>query len=121
MTKPLVASELAARIKALLRRRRPADTLVAESRRRVGDLEIWLTEGLVRRGESEIRLTRTEFRLLAELVQGDGRALSRETLLQRVWGYDYCGDTRLLDVHVRRLRRKIEPDPDAPSVLITVR
>lgn len=121
MTKPLVASELAARIKALLRRRRPAGNMPAESRRRVGDLEIWLTEGLVRRGESEIRLTRTEFRLLAELVLGDGRTLSRETLLQRVWGYDYFGDTRLLDVHVRRLRRKIEPDPDDPTVLITVR
>lgn len=121
VTKPLVASELAARIKALLRRRRPTSEMAADSRRRVADLEIWLTEGVVRRHGSEIHLTRTEFRLLAELVLGDGRTLSREALLQRVWGYDYFGDTRLLDVHIRRLRRKIEPDPDNPSILITVR
>ena len=68
-----------------------------------------------------MHLTRTEFRLLAELVSAGGVVVTREELLQRVWGYDYFGDTRLLDVHVRRLRRKIELDPDNPALLTTVR
>lgn len=121
MTKPLVASELAARIRALLRRRRPVGVNSIGSRVQVGELEVWLVEGLVRRGGAELHLTRTEFRLLAELVSAGGAVVTREELLQRVWGYDYFGDTRLLDVHVRRLRRKIEVDPDAPSLLTTVR
>ena len=121
VTKPLVASELAARIRALLRRRRPVGDIDTGSRFEVGDLEVWLAEGLVRREGVDVHLTRTEFRLLAELVSAGGRVVTREELLQRVWGYDYFGDTRLLDVHVRRLRRKIEADPDAPSVLTTVR
>ncbi len=121
MTKPLVASELAARIRALLRRRRPVGDIVTGSPVQLGDLEVWLTDGLVRRAGVEVHLTRTEFRLLAELVSAGGRVVTREELLQRVWGYDYFGDTRLLDVHVRRLRRKIEVDPDSPSVLTTVR
>jgi len=121
MTKPLVASELAARIRALLRRRRPVDGNTIRSRVQVGDLEVWLMEGLVRRSGADVHLTRTEFRLLAELVSAGGVVVTREELLQRVWGYDYIGDTRLLDVHVRRLRRKIEVDPDSPSLLTTVR
>jgi DNA-binding response OmpR family regulator len=76
---------------------------------------------VVCRGDDEIHLTRTEFRLLAELAAADGRVLTREELLQRVWGYDYFGDTRLLDVHIRRLRRKIEPNPDDPALVLTVR
>ena len=115
MTKPLVASELAARIRALLRRRRPVGEGNGGSRVQVGDLEVWLTEGVVRRSGTEVHLTRTEFRLLAELVSAGGVVVTREELLQRVWGYDYFGDTRLLDVHVRRLRRKIELEPDDPS------
>ncbi len=121
MTKPLVASELAARIRALLRRRRPVGDVAGGSRVQLGDLEVWLTDGVVRRGGADVHLTRTEFRLLAELVSAGGRVVTREELLQRVWGYDYFGDTRLLDVHVRRLRRKIEVDPDSPSVLTTIR
>lgn len=121
MTKPLVASELAARIRALLRRRRPVGDIDIGPRVPVGDLEVWLTEGVVRRSGVDIHVTRTEFRLLAELVSAGGRVVTREELLQRVWGYDYFGDTRLLDVHVRRLRRKIELDPDSPSLLTTVR
>ncbi len=121
MTKPLVASELAARIRALLRRRRPVGDIAVGSRVHMGDLEVWMTDGLVRRGNVDVHLTRTEFRLLAELVSAGGRVVTREELLQRVWGYDYFGDTRLLDVHVRRLRRKIEANPDSPSVLTTVR
>ncbi|TWP46877.1 response regulator transcription factor [Lentzea tibetensis] len=118
VTKPLMASVLAARIRALLRRRGPGragDTL------RIGDIEIRTQEGLVHRAGAEVHLTRTEFRLLVELAGAAGRIVSREQLLQRVWGYDYFGDTRLLDVHIRRLRRKIEPNPDDPAVVLTVR
>ncbi|WP_255692755.1 response regulator [Pseudonocardia terrae] len=122
VTKPIVAGELAARIRALLRRRRPG-TPPAELR--IGDVEIRPDEGLVRchRGPEpvEVHLTRTEFRLLVELAAADGRVVTREDLLRRVWGYDYLGDTRLLDVHVRRLRLKIEPDPDDPTIVLTVR
>lgn len=121
MTKPLVASELAARIRALLRRRRSTVVGPVPSAVRIGDLEIRLSDGLVQRGGADVHLTRTEFRLLAELVSAGGTVVTREELLQRVWGYDYFGDTRLLDVHMRRLRRKVEVDPDDPILLTTVR
>jgi two-component system response regulator MtrA len=120
VTKPLVASELAARIRALLRRRKPADGSGRTSLR-IGDVEIFPEEDLVRRAGSEVHLTRTEFRLLVELAGAGGRVVTREELLRRVWGYDYFGDTRLLDVHIRRLRRKIERDPDDPQWVLTVR
>ncbi|GLZ53442.1 response regulator transcription factor [Actinomycetospora sp. NBRC 106378] len=119
VTKPVVPGELAARVRALLRRRRPTEQPRRELA--VADLVLRPEEGVVTRGGEPVALTRTEFRLLTELVEGEGRVVSREDLLQRVWGYDYFGDTRLLDVHVRRLRRKIEQDPDAPSVVLTVR
>jgi DNA-binding response OmpR family regulator len=119
VTKPLVASELAARIRALLRRRHSG----AEPRRslRIGDVEIIPAEDVVRRAGTEVHLTRTEFRLLVELADAAGRVVTREELLRRVWGYDYFGDTRLLDVHIRRLRRKVERDPDEPECVVTVR
>ncbi|GGP78336.1 response regulator transcription factor [Saccharothrix coeruleofusca] len=118
VSKPLVAGELAARIRALLRRRgtgHQGEVL------RVGDLEIHRDVGTVHRAGQEVHLTRTEFRLLVELAAAAGRIVTREQLLQRVWGYDYFGDTRLLDVHVRRLRRKVEPNPDDPVLVVTVR
>jgi two-component system, OmpR family, response regulator MtrA len=119
VTKPLVASELAARIRALLRRRDPRGT--GPRVLRVGELEIRPDEEVVRRAGAEVHLTRTEFALLVELAQAGGAVVSREDLLRRVWGYDYFGDTRLLDVHVRRLRRKVERDPDQPECVLTVR
>ena len=76
---------------------------------------------LRRRDGSEIHCTRTEFRLLCELAATPNKVVSREQLLERVWGYDYFGDGRLVDVHVRRLRTKIEPDPALPTHLVTVR
>lgn len=122
MTKPLVASELAARIRALLRRRQPA---AAHDQRRpplwIGEVEVRPEEELVRRDGQEVHLTRTEFGLLVELAVAGGRVVTREELLQRVWGYSYFGDTRLLDVHIRRLRRKVEQDPDNPRCVLTVR
>jgi two-component system response regulator MtrA len=119
VTKPLVASELAARIRALLRRRQPA----ADGRRslRIGEVEIFPEEDVVRRAGVDVHLTRTEFRLLTELAGAAGKVVTREELLRRVWGYDYFGDTRLLDVHIRRLRRKVERDPDDPECVLTVR
>lgn len=119
VTKPVVPSELAARIRALLRRTRP--TPASEEELRIGDLRVRPAEGSVRRDGEDIALTRTEFRLLVELARAGGRIVTREELLTRVWGYGYFGDTRLLDVHVRRLRRKIEPDADDPRLVLTVR
>ncbi|MCG8924896.1 response regulator transcription factor [Lentzea sp. CC55] len=116
VTKPLLANVLAARVRALLRRRGPNREAV-----RIGELEIRPQEGLVHRAGERVHLTRTEFRLLLELAGAGGRIVTREQLLRKVWGYDYFGDTRLLDVHMRRLRRKVEADPDDPSLLLTVR
>ncbi|WP_033440379.1 response regulator transcription factor [Saccharothrix sp. NRRL B-16314] len=118
VTKPLVASVLAARIRALLRRRGGGrqDEVI-----RIGQLEIRPDVGTVHRSGSEVHVTRTEFRLLVELASAGGRIVTREQLLQRVWGYDYFGDTRLLDVHIRRLRRKVEENPDEPTLVVTVR
>jgi DNA-binding response OmpR family regulator len=79
-------------------------------------------EGVVRHSDgTELHLTSTEFRLLTDLASANGKILSREDLLERVWGYDYFGDSRLVDVHIRRLRTKIEPDPSNPLYLVTVR
>ncbi len=119
VTKPFEPKELAARIRALLRRARATDggpvSLV------FGDLEILPEAGVVRSRGEEVHLTRTEFLLLCELAANSGKVLSREQLLERVWSYDYFGDGRLVDVHVRRLRTKIETDPSDPQHVITVR
>lgn len=118
VTKPFVAKELSARIRALLRRARTVDE---PSLVQFGDVELRPDEGIVRRGGHEVHCTRTEFRLLCELAANPGKVLSREQLLDRVWGYDYFGDGRLVDVHVRRLRTKVEADPANPHHIITVR
>ncbi len=118
-TKPFVAKELAARIRALLRRARPDDE--SPSTFTFGDVAVERDAGVVTRAGEEVHCTRTEFRLLCELAENAGRVLSREHLLERVWGYDYFGDGRLVDVHVRRLRTKVEPDPAAPQFILTVR
>ncbi len=119
LTKPFAPKELSARIRALLRRARTSDSVSAHLR--FGDLEIIPDEGVVRRAGEEIHLTKTEFRLLVELASTPGRVFSRETLLERVWGYGYFGDGRLVDVHVRRLRTKVEADPANPRHVVTVR
>jgi DNA-binding response OmpR family regulator len=119
VTKPFEPKELAARIRALLRRARAGeDSPVALV---FGDLEILPEAGVVKRSGEEVHLTRTEFLLLCELAANSGKVLSREQLLERVWSYDYFGDGRLVDVHVRRLRTKIEHDPSEPRHVITVR
>ena len=119
VTKPFAAKELAARIRALLRRSRHDDDGSAVLS--FGDVEIEPDAGVVRRAGDEVHCTRTEFRLLCELANHPGKVLSREQLLERVWGYDYFGDGRLVDVHVRRLRTKVEPDPASPRFILTVR
>jgi DNA-binding response OmpR family regulator len=119
VTKPFVVKELAARIRSALRRARrpeaPRDRYV------FGELEIRPEAGEVRVNGQLAQLTKTEFRLLCELAAHTGLVLSREQLLERVWGYDYFGDGRLVDAHVRRLRTKIEPNPSEPVHLVTVR
>lgn len=119
LRKPFDPKELSARIRALLRRSRPDEA--RPTRIEVGGLEILAEEGVVRHEGADLHLTRTEFRLLVELATAEGRVLSREDLLEKVWGYDYFGDGRLVDVHVRRLRTKVEPDPANPRYVLTVR
>ena len=119
LTKPFAPKELSARIRALLRRVRTADPSM--SRLTFGDLDIAPDEGMVRRAGEEIHLTKTEFRLLVELASNPGRVFSREVLLEKVWGYGYFGDGRLVDVHIRRLRTKIEVDAANPRHVVTVR
>jgi DNA-binding response OmpR family regulator len=119
LTKPFAAKELSARIRALLRRARPGTT--SHSRQVFGELELIPDEGKVLRNGDEVHLTKTEFRLLCELAEDPGKVFSREALLDRVWGYDYFGDGRLVDVHVRRLRTKVEADPANPRHVVTVR
>ena len=129
ITKPFVIKELAARIRAHLRRSsrvavRAGDPAVGAPTPAVwtfGDVEVVPDAGDVRKGGRPVHLTRTEFRLLCELADNAGRVLSREQLLEAVWGYDYFGDSRLVDVHVRRLRTKIEDDPASPRHVVTVR
>lgn len=119
VAKPFEPKELSARVRALLRRVRmeePSPVI------RLGDsLEVSPEEGVVRRDGVDIHLTRTEFRLLCELAGSPGRVFTREMLLERVWGYDYFGDGKLVDAHIYRLRAKIEQDPASPRHLITVR
>ncbi len=119
LTKPFAPKELSARIRALLRRVRSASP--ATSHMEFGDLQIMPDQGVVTLGDDEVHLTKTEFRLLVELATSPGRVFSREVLLERVWGYGYFGDGRLVDVHIRRLRTKIEPDPAKPRYVLTVR
>lgn len=119
VTKPFVFKELAARIRALLRRSEGArrDMTVL----RFGDLVISPDEGTVHLRGEPVGLTVTEFRLLCELAARPRRVLSRDQLLELVWGYEYGSDGRIVDAHVRRLRTKIEDDASEPAYVITVR
>lgn len=120
VTKPYNVKEVAARIRALLRR---TQGMLAESggARRFDRLEVRVDEGVVLVDGRSIDLTKTEFRLLSELIEHERKVLSRDQLLELVWGYDYYGDDRVVDAHIRRLRAKIERDPSDPEFVITVR
>jgi len=120
IVKPFSVPELLARIRALLRRARPAEEEPGAIS--FGDLQLLPEQGVLRRTNGEeVHCTRTEFRLLCELAASPNKVLSREQLLDRVWGYDYFGDGRLVDVHIRRLRTKVEADPAVPQHILTVR
>ncbi len=122
VTKPFVPRVLTARLRALLRRVPAAPAAVGQADVLVfGHVAIVPGEGEVRVSGRLAELTKTEFRLLCELAEHAGQVISRDTLLQRVWGYDYPGDGRLVDSHIRRLRTKIELDPANPVLITTVR
>jgi two-component system, OmpR family, response regulator len=127
VTKPFSLRELLARVKSMLRRgemmREEAGRASEPARgtMQVGSLSIDLDRHVVMRDGAEIALSPKEFDLLAFLAQNVRRAFSRDYLLDKVWGYEYGGDTRTVDVHVRWLRQKIEKDPAKPEVLLTVR
>jgi DNA-binding response OmpR family regulator len=129
VTKPFEVKEITARLRALRRRagsnggsagqsgphevvldRDPEEPLVLREER-----------GTVHRGTEQLPLTLTEFRLLCELAASPGRVFSRQALLERVWEHGFFGDERIVDVHVRRLRTKVERDPSAPRLVVTVR
>jgi two-component system, OmpR family, response regulator MtrA len=119
VTKPFEMPELVARVRAALRRATrtgPADDVL-----RIGAVRVDVAAHTAERDGDRIELTPTEFRLLVELGRHAGNVLSRDQLLDGVWGYDYLGDSRLVDATIQRLRAKIEPDPSHPEVIETVR
>ncbi|WP_448626735.1 winged helix-turn-helix domain-containing protein [Geodermatophilus sp. URMC 64] len=120
VTKPYSARELVARIRAVLRRRGEADT-PAEAVLEAGPVRMDVERHVVAVDGAQVALPLKEFDLLELLMRNAGRVLTRMQLIDRVWGSDYVGDTKTLDVHVKRLRAKIEPDPANPRYLLTVR
>ena len=122
VTKPVVAKELAARIRAALRRTNLLSTAGSTiDRFMVGDIEFRPHQGIVLKNGVELPLTKTEYRLLQVFFENQNNVLSRDQLLELVWGYEYLGDSRLVDAHIRRLRVKIENSPDDPKIIVTVR
>jgi DNA-binding response OmpR family regulator len=116
MVKPFGVRELLARIRAVLRRTSPEDTKVLE----FGQVEVDLTRRIVQRSGRELKLTRAEYNLLTYFLQNPDRVLTRKTILNSVWGYDYCPNTRTVDAHVVRLRQKLEPEAARPRHFLTV-
>ncbi len=122
IVKPFGLGEFLARVRAALRRASSTSAVPsARDRLEVGDLSLDLIARRAYRSEQELKLTHKEFDLLAELMRNTGAVLSRDLLLQKVWGYEYVGDSRTVDVHVRWLREKIEDNPSQPTRITTVR
>jgi two-component system OmpR family response regulator len=123
MTKPFSMRELLARLGAMLRRADMSKQQLAGEKKtlKIGDLEVDIGRHQAFHKGSRLDLTPKEYDLLAFLTTNKGLVFSREQLLEKVWGYDYAGDTRTVDVHVRWLRQKIESDPAKPEHLVTVR
>jgi two-component system alkaline phosphatase synthesis response regulator PhoP len=119
LTKPFSPRELVARVKAILRRGRTAG--VGESVLRFRRLRIDPAARRVWKDDAPVELTPIEFELLHALARHRGRVLSREQLIEQVWGYDYYGDERVVDVHIGRIRKKVEDDPAHPTLIVTVR
>ena len=131
VTKPFEVKEISARLRALRRRAgtdsaapgapgQPPDHVVLD-RDPTSPLVLREARGTVHRGTEQVPLTLTEFRLLCELAAAPGRVFSRQALLERVWDHGFFGDERIVDVHVRRLRTKVEREPSAPRLVVTVR
>ncbi len=124
ITKPFSPRELMARVKANLRRLIPGEQPVSDNNSHVnkyGDLTIDIDRYEIKRGEETIELTLREFELVKFLAAQQGTIFSRETLLEKVWGYEYYGDVRTVDVTVRRVREKLEQDPANPQYIVTKR
>jgi DNA-binding response OmpR family regulator len=126
VTKPFEIKEITARLRALRRRTgsvpvNPQSDGVVLDHDAASPLVLRESSGTVHRGEHLVPLTLTEFRLLCELAGSPGRVFSRQALLERVWEHGFFGDERIVDVHIRRLRTKVERDPGAPRLVVTVR
>jgi two-component system response regulator RegX3 len=122
VTKPYSARELVARIRAVLRRRgESTESASTESVLEAGPVRMDVERHVVAMDGEPVALPLKEFDLLEFLLRNSGRVLTRAQLIDRVWGSDYVGDTKTLDVHVKRLRAKLEPDPATPKYLLTVR
>ena len=124
VSKPYRLRELVARMRAVLRRvpvAVPVGGAPSGDVLRVGDVALDPDRHEVEIRGEEVALPLKEFELLTILLENAGRVLPREVLIDRVWGHDYVGDTKTLDVHVKRLRAKIEPDPSAPTRIVTIR
>jgi len=120
VTKPYSARELVARIRAVLRRHGEPDELVTATVE-AGPVRLVVDRHVVSVGGQPVSMPLKEFELLELLLRNAGRVLTRGQLIDRVWGSDYVGDTKTLDVHVKRLRAKVEPDPGTPRHIVTVR
>ncbi len=120
VTKPFSSRELVARIRAVLRRRGEPEELLSATLE-AGPVRMDVDRHVVTVGGTAVQLPLKEFELLELLLRNAGRVLTRMQLIDRVWGSDYVGDTKTLDVHIKRLRAKIEPDPSTPRYIVTVR
>ena len=119
ITKPFNILEVKARIRALLRRAGQAASQPGASRLALGALSIDTAERAAWRDGTPVELTAKEFDLIELLMRNPGRVYSREALLDMVWGYGYVGEFRTVDVHIRRLREKLEPNPASPQYILT--
>lgn len=118
LVKPFVVEELLARVRAVFRRVHPQDEAKAPDRLQVGPIAIHFSEHKVYKGEEELKLSPTEFRLLAHMARNRNRTLTHDDLLTRVWGPEYRGALEYLRVTIARLRRKIEADPSHPELIV---
>jgi two-component system OmpR family response regulator len=121
MTKPFSMRELMARVRAMFRRIKMVETPIEPAITKIGNLEVDTARHRVSLNGKVLELSPKEFDLLAFLAKNKGLVFSREQLLEKVWGYDFAGDTRTVDVHIRWLRQKIETDASHPQYLVTVR
>ncbi len=121
VTKPFSSRELVARIRAVMRRRGPTTQVSGDAALSAGNIRMDVERHVVTVDGTAVKMPLKEFELLELLMRNAGRVLTRGQLIDRVWGSDYVGDTKTLDVHVKRLRSKIEVNPAEPEILVTVR